>query len=162
MRFEKVRRGCFYNDSMTNGFTPNEEVYDAIKIPVRKTSGSAAYDFSTPYEITLMPDERKIVPTGIKAEMEKGEVLLITVRSSVGIKDGVVFSNSLAVIDSDYANNEANDGDIHLALWNTSDNMVTYKTGERLAQGFFVKFDTTEDDDASGIRKGGIGSTNHD
>ena len=159
MKFEKVKKECFEKDSRANGFEPTDEVYESIKIPVRKTEGSAAYDFSTPYAITLYGGERRTIPTGIKAEMEQGEVLLITVRSSVGIRDGVVFSNSLALIDSDYYNNDANNGDIQLALWNTSSKRVQYEAGERLAQGLFVKFDKTEDDNASGKRVGGIGSS---
>ena len=159
MKFEKVKKNCFFKDSVMNGFDATDEAYDAIKIPVRKTEGSAAYDFSTPYDIELYGGERITIPTGIKAQMDKGEVLLITVRSSIGIRDGVVFSNSLAVIDEDFYSNETNDGDIHLALWNSSGKRVQYKAGERLAQGLFVKFDTTEDDNASGERTGGIGST---
>ena len=160
MRFEKVKKECFVNDSMKNGIhTLIDEAYDSIKIPIRKTEGSAAYDFSTPYDISLMPNERKIVPTGIKAIMDKHEMLLLAPRSSIGIRDGVVFSNSIAYIDSDFANNESDDGDIKLALWNTSDQVVSYNAGERVAQGMFLKFETTEDDDASGKRNGGVGST---
>lgn len=160
MRFEKVKRECFDKDSRANCFEPTDEVYDGIELPVRKTSGSAGYDFVTPYDIELYGDDRKVIPTGIKAKMDKGEVLLLAIRSSVGIRDGVVFSNSIGVIDSDYYSNPDNDGDIQLALWNTSSKRVMYKAGTRLAQGLFVKFDTTDDDTASGERTGGIGSTN--
>ena len=81
------------------------------------------------------------------------------VRSSVGIKDGVVFSNTLAVIDEDFYNNEKNEGDIMLALWNTSNKTVSYNAGDRIAQGLFVKFGITEDDNATSVRTGGIGSS---
>ena len=159
MRFEKVSYENFAKDSGKNGFTSCEEAYESIVIPYRGSAGSAGYDFSTPYPIHLDPDERIIVPTGIKAYMESGEVLLITVRSSVGIKDGVVFSNTLAVIDRDYADNEKNEGDIMLALWNTSNKPVKYHAGDRIAQGMFVKFGITDDDNATGVRVGGIGSS---
>lgn len=163
MRFEKVNEEFFRKDSLKNCMNYEEGSYDKIVIPTRKTAKSAGYDFVTPYSFDLYPGERKTIPSGIKAtDMPKDTVLMLFIRSSVGIKYGIVLPNGTGIIDADYANNEANDGDIHLALWNTSDNVVTYKAGERLAQGFFVKFDTTEDDDASGIRKGGIGSTNHD
>lgn len=162
MRFEKVKREFFDKDSRNNCFEPTDEVYDSIKLPVRKTSGSAAYDFSTPYDIELYGGERRVVPTGIKAKMDKGEVLLIAPRSSVGIKDGVVFSNSIALIDADYYGCDETDGDIQLALWNSSSKRVAYPAGTRLAQGMFVKFDITEDDNASGERIGGIGSTGNE
>jgi dUTP pyrophosphatase len=159
VKFEKVRKEFFANDSFKNGFENAEEAYEKIVLPVRKTEGSAAYDFSLCYDLDLYGGERRIVPTGIKAIMDKGEVLLLTVRSSVGIKDGVLFSNGLAVIDSDFANNESDDGDIKLALWNTTGKLVRYKAGDRIAQGMFFKFDITEDDNASGVRIGGVCST---
>ena len=36
---------------------------------------------------------------------------------------------------------------------------VVMKKGERISQGIFMKFFTTCDDDASGVRSGGLGST---
>lgn len=162
VRFEKVQQHFFEKNSVKCGMkTPCliAEAYERVKIPERKTKGSAAYDFATPYGFQLFPGERVTIPTGIKAIMENGEVLIMAVRSSVGIHDGVLFSNGIGVIDSDYADNEQTGGDIHLALWNTSSKAVAYDAGERLAQGFFVKFDTTEDDNARGERTGGFGST---
>ena len=161
MRFEKVLPSCFINDSRSNGFEPSADVYAAIKLPERKTECSCGYDFSTPYEVVLNPNERRVIPTGIKAvDMAENSALLLYIRSSVGIKKGVVFSNGTGVIDSDFANNADNDGDIHLALWNTSDEIVRFEMGERIAQGVFVRYMITVDDSASGVRTGGIGSTN--
>lgn len=162
MKFEKVRFECFENDSINNGFEHFIEfAYDMIKMPERKTARSCGYDFSTPYEVVLNPNERRVIPTGIKAvDMAENSALLLYIRSSVGIKKGVVFSNGTGVIDSDFANNADNDGDIHLALWNTSDEAVRFEMGERIAQGVFVRYMITVDDSASGVRTGGIGSTN--
>ena len=159
MRFEKVSYENFAKDSAKNGFEANVEDYDKIVLPYRGSADSAGYDFSTPYSLFLVPNSRMIVPTGIKAYMDRGEVLLITVRSSVGIKDGVVFSNTIGVIDADYADNAKNEGDIMLALWNTSNKTVSYNAGDRIAQGLFVKFGITEDDNATSVRTGGIGSS---
>ena len=80
MRFEKVSYENFAKDSRKNGFTSCEEAYENIVIPYRGSAGSAGYDFSTPYSIHLDPDERIIVPTGIKAYMESGEVLFLTTK----------------------------------------------------------------------------------
>ena len=159
MRFEKVSYENFAKDSAKNGFEARVEDYDKIVLPYRGSADSAGYDFSTPYALLLKPNSRTIVPTGIKAYMDRGEVLLITVRSSVGIKDGVVFSNTIGVIDADYADNAKNEGDIMLALWNTSNKTVSYNAGDRIAQGLFVKFGITEDDNATSVRTGGIGSS---
>ena len=162
MKFEKVRFECFENDSINNGFEHFiEDAYDMIKMPERKTTKSCGYDFSTPYKVKLQPNERRVIPTGIKAvDMPPSMALLLYIRSSVGIKKGVVFSNGTGVIDSDFANNAENDGDIHLALWNTSEKTVVFEAGERIAQGVFVQYSIVVNDSASGKRKGGIGSTN--
>ena len=64
------------------------------------------------------------------------------------------------VIDSDYVDNPSNEGEIILALHNIGKYPQTVYPKERLAQGIFMKYLTTDDDNASGERKGGIGSTN--
>ena len=160
MKFEKVKKEFFEKEAFRYGFEDADEAYDNIKLPERKTKKSAAYDIRTPFPITLYGGERRIVPTGIKAIMEdERECLIIAVRSNVGVKDHVLFSNGIGIIDQDFAGNDKDDGCIKLPLWNTSGKLVEYKAGDRIAQGMFFKFDITEDDNASGVRTGGIGST---
>ena len=160
MAFEKVKYGCFEQDSVLNGFKASREIYDRIVLPKRQTVGSAGYDFVTPYDVSLRPNERVIIPTGVKVRLRQGYVLQLHIRSSVGIKKGVVFSNCTGVIDSDYYSNQSNDGDIMLALWNTSDRLdVVFKDGERIAQGIIMPYETVIDDDTDAVRKGGVGSS---
>ena len=130
-------------------------------LPKRGTKYSAGYDFYTANEspIEIGAGETVTIPTGIKAYMNSDEVLLIHVRSSVGIKRGLVLTNATGVIDSDYVNG-ANGGNIIIALYNNSGYTQTIQPKERIAQGIFMKYLTTDDDKATGERKGGIGSTN--
>ena len=44
--------------------------------------------------------------------MQEGEVLELYVRSSIGIKKNLMLKNLTAIIDSDYYENESNDGNI--------------------------------------------------
>lgn len=130
------------------------------KLPTRKTTGSAGYDFYLPCDVTIEPyGFSPIIPTGVKAYMQEDEVLLLFIRSSVGILKNVTLSNCVGVIDSDYADNKENDGDIGLRLRNNSPQTVEFKKGERIMQGIFVKYGTVENDVATGERKGGTGST---
>ena len=131
-------------------------------LPERGTKYSAGYDFYTANDspIEIGAGETVTIPTGIKAYMNNDEVLLIHVRSSVGIKRGLVLANITPVIDSDYVDNEFNEGNIILAIRNTTDEAVVIQPKERIAQGIFMKYLITDDDKASGERKGGIGSTN--
>ena len=159
---------AFKNDMMT--YRPMnymeghiKEAYDNIVIPVRKTKYSAGYDICTPIDISLPSGQRRVIPTGIKAVFAPEEMetwhLQMYVRSSVGIKDGVVLTNGTGVIDPDYYTGQ-NDGDMMLALLNTSDKLVKYKAGDRICQAVFVIHGLTSDDKAVGDRTGGIGSTN--
>lgn len=130
-----------------------------VALPSRGTKFSAGYDFKTLERVEILPGETKVIPTGVKAEMEKDDVLLIVPRSSVGIKKGVVLANTVGVIDADYFENPKNDGHILLALKNTSDRTAVFEKGERVAQGIFVKYGIVADDTAVSERKGGTGST---
>ena len=167
MHFEKVSFEAFQKDMMQykpinflGGIT--QETYNAIQLPKRKTQYSAGYDICTPVDITIPAGERRIVPTGIKAVFNEDEMttwhLQMYVRSSVGIKDGVVLMNGTGVIDSDYQFAE-NDGDMMLALLNTSQSQVKYKAGDRICQAVFCLHGITSDDKTSDVRRGGIGST---
>ena len=168
MHFEKVKFEAFRNDMamyrpINFMFGDVEKAYEGIKIPVRKTKYSAGYDVCTPVDVVLPSGQRRVIPTGIKAVFSEDEMeswhLQMYVRSSVGIKDGVVLTNGTGVIDPDYFMGE-NDGDMMLALLNTSDKLVKYKAGDRVCQAVFVLHGLTSDDAATGDRTGGIGSTN--
>lgn len=128
-------------------------------LPERKTKHSAGYDLAVVEGGIIPPHTTKIFNTGIKVRMEDDEVLLIFVRSSIGIKRGITLSNGTAVIDSDFYNNEDNEGHIMLALHNNTDEPITIDGGEHVAQGVFVKYLCTGDNVVQ-ERKGGIGSTN--
>lgn len=135
----------------------NEE----ITLPHRGTKYSAGYDIHSIETYTLKPHEKHVFKTGIKACMEEDEVLLIVVRSSIGIKKGLMLANTIGVIDSDYYSNPSNDGHIMICLLNTNDYEVTIDKGERIAQGIFTKYLVTDDDCSNEERKGGVGSTGH-
>lgn len=130
-----------------------------VKLPKRKTKKSAGYDFFAIEDIELYPNKLYVLPTGVKAAMEDDEVLYLHIRSSAAFKRGVRMINSVAVIDSDFYNNETNEGEISLGLLSYNDDVVRIKKGECVAQGVFHKFLITDDDDADGERIGGIGST---
>ncbi len=134
-----------------------------INLPVRKTIFSAGYDIEAAEDI-LLPSFKlgmkpTLIPTGLKAYMQEDEVLLIMPRSSGPKKQGISFPHSIGVIDADYYENEDNDGHIFVQCINLKDEDVQIKKGEAIAQAIFQKYLVTDDDQASGSRKGGFGST---
>lgn len=130
-----------------------------IHLPTRKTTESAGYDLECAEAVTLAPGELKLIPTGIKAFMAYDEYFAIHIRSSMAIKRRLALVNSTGIIDSDYYNNEDNEGHIMIAVLNYGTEPVHLEKGERVAQGIFSKYLITNDDDATGVRTGGIGST---
>lgn len=130
-----------------------------ISLPQRKTANSAGYDLAAAETVVLQPHAVTVVPTGLKAYMGDDEYLSIFIRSSLAFKKGLMLANSTGIVDSDYYNNSDNEGHIMIAYYNTNDTAFTITKGDRIGQGIFMKYLTVDDDTASGVRTGGIGST---
>jgi dUTP pyrophosphatase len=131
-----------------------------VLVPQRQTKHSAGYDLASIEDVEIQPGEIKMIPTGLKVLLPDNEALLIFPRSSLGIKKGLMMSNSVGVIDSDYYNNETNEGHIMVPLYNFSNKKVTVSKGERVAQGIFINYLQTIDDDPNHtVRLGGFGSS---
>ena len=137
-----------------------EYIYNNIKLPKRATKGSAGYDFYSPIDFNLAPGETIKMPTGIRCEMEEGWVLKIYPRSGLGFKFRLQLDNTVGIIDQDYFYSD-NEGHIMAKITNDTNRSkdVNIKAGDGFAQGIFVEFGITVDDDAAGIRNGGFGST---
>ena len=129
-----------------------------VKKPTRADVGSAGYDFYSTVHGTVKPNEIIKVWTDLKVVMEKDEALLLDVRSSMGGKWQL--ANTIGVVDSTYHNNPDNDGNIGIFLKNISDKELTIEVGDKIAQGIFIKYLITDDDEPlSQTREGGFGST---
>ncbi|WP_125761736.1 dCTP deaminase/dUTPase family protein [Companilactobacillus hulinensis] len=161
-----------------------------INLPVRQTKNAAGYDIESAEDFVVPSmwkfgvlnvikfifskgnlDDAKIkevqknikpvlVPTGIKAFMQDDEVLIIASRSSNPLKRGLSIPNGIGVVDADYYNNDGNEGEMFVQLINFFPFDYKIKKGERLAQGIFMKYLTT-DEDEGGLkeRQGGFGSS---
>ena len=131
---------------------------EEIPLPRRATAGSAGYDFVAPAETVIPPGGTALIPTGIRAEIREGWVLMLFPRSSLGFKTGVRLGNTVGIIDSDYAFAK-NEGHIMVKLRNPSEQPVVIGRGERFCQGVFLPFGTAEEDNDFAERSGGFGST---
>ena len=126
-----------------------------VKSPVRGTNEAAGIDFFVPefneafvkdlveknkelslpvpsmiqdngMFMTIFPNGRVLIPSGIKTWMTPGTALIAANKSGVATKKGLIFGAQ--VVDSDYA------GEVHISVINTSNVPVTIKTGEKLIQ----------------------------
>lgn len=136
------------------------EIYDSIKVPARATKGSAGYDFFSPYYVKLWPGESVKIPTGIRVQIDDGWSLNIFPRSSLGFKYRVQLDNTVGIIDQDYYYSD-NEGHIFVKITNDSlnDDAVEINAGDKFVQGIFMSYGITYEDDATGVRNGGMGST---
>jgi dUTP pyrophosphatase len=131
-----------------------------VLVPRRATKHSAGYDLASIEDIVIKPGEIKMIPTGLKVLIPDNEALFIYPRSSLGLKKGLMMSNGVGVVDADYYNNENNEGHIMVPLYNFSKENASVKKGERVAQGVFVSFQKTIDDDPDHEQRlGGFGSS---
>lgn len=157
-KFEKVSYEVFLNECSDKDGA--REIYDGIVVPKRATMGSAGYDFASPFDFLLMPGEEIKIPTGIRAKINDGWMLMIFPRSGLGFKYKLRLNNTVGIIDSDYYGS-SNQGHIMIKLTNESkDKTLEVKAGERFAQGIFMPYGITEDDCTTAKRDGGFGSTN--
>lgn len=163
-KFEKVSPQRFVNDWIAT--FPQQTIeqavlaYEHIQLPRRATSGSAGYDFFAPVGFELPAGGSIKIPTGVRALIEDGWVLTLYPRSGLGFKFRFQLDNTVGVIDSDYAHSD-NEGHIFMRMTNDSreGKVLRVPTGTAFAQGVFLPYGITVDDDVKAVRNGGLGST---
>lgn len=117
----------------------NIKLINSIAImPTRGSTDAAGYDLYTYESGDVNPNETVKFHTGISMEIPKGFVGLVFARSGLGINHGIVPSNCVGVIDSDYR------GEIMVALHNHSNETYSVKENERVAQIVIVPFLSVE------------------
>lgn len=140
--FEKISFEQFKKD-----ISDNKELYDSYDIPKRSTKYSAGYDFESVLDFVIKPGENKLIPTGIKANMNERETLLMVERSSQGFKYNIRMCNQIGIIDKDYYNSPKNEGHIFIKLYNEGNEDYVVKKGDKIVQGLFINFLTVDNEE---------------
>lgn len=134
----------------------NIEADDELFIPSKQSSEAAGYDLYATEDGSILPNDRKLIDTGIKLQIPIGYYGRIAPRSSLALKYGI--DVGAGVIDSDYR------GKIKVILFNHSREKFIYKKFDRIAQIIITKigdFELYENNLNITIRnEGGFGSTN--
>lgn len=99
-------------------------------LPEYQTDGAAGMDLCAAIEapVLLKPFERKLIPTGIKIELESGYEAQVRPRSGISIKHGISLVNCVGTIDEDYR------GEVCVPVINLSTEEYTIQPNERIAQ----------------------------
>jgi dUTP pyrophosphatase len=129
-----------------------------VPLPSYATEGSVAFDLTSTENLTIPAKGGALVPTGLIVATPPGFALILTARSSLYRKKGLMLANGVGTIDQDFCGPE---DELKVSIWNATDKDVSVEKGERLAQGLFMKIDKAEWEEgpAQGLTRGGIGST---
>ena len=134
--------------------------YNNLKVPEYKTEGAAGMDLCAAISepITLQPLERKLIPTGLKIELEHGYEAQIRPRSGLSIKHGISLINCVGTVDEDYR------GEVCVGLVNVSNEPYTIQPDERIAQMVIAKYEQAKIEVVTELSdtergEGGFGST---
>lgn len=129
-------------------------------LPAYATEGSSGADLRACIEepVTLMPGERRLVPTGLFVEIPQGVEAQIRARSGLAIKHGIGLANGVGTVDSDYR------GEWNIPLINWGQEPYTIHNGDRIAQVIFSRYEKADFVSVSQISEtergaGGFGHT---
>ncbi len=130
------------------------------RLPSYETEGSAGADLRAylAEPVTLMPGERKLIPTGLFVELPPGVEAQVRARSGLSIKHGIGLVNGVGTVDSDYR------GEWNVPVINFGDQPYTIHDGDRIAQVVFssylkAEFKVSEEIDETERGSGGFGHT---
>ena len=131
------------------------------QLPSYATGGSAGLDMRACIDepITLRPGESALIPTGLAIHLaDPGLAGVLSPRSGLGHKHGIVLGNLVGLIDSDYQ------GQVFVSCWNRGKDAFEVKPMERIAQMVVVpvvqvELNVVESFDESARGAGGFGST---
>ncbi len=129
-------------------------------LPEYKTEGAAGMDLCAAINepVTLKPLERKLIPTGLKIELEHGYEAQVRPRSGLSIKHGITLINCIGTIDEDYR------GEVCIPMVNVSNEEYTILPDERIAQMVIAKYEQAKIEVVTELTEttrgeGGFGST---
>ena len=129
-------------------------------VPEYKTEGAAGMDLCAAISepVVLKPLERKLIPTGLKIELEHGYEAQIRPRSGLSIKHGISLINCVGTVDEDYR------GEVCVGLVNLSNEEYTIKPEDRIAQMVIARVEKAEIEVTTELAtstrgEGGFGST---
>ena len=129
-------------------------------VPQYQTEGAAGMDLCAAIDepIEIKPLERRLIPTGLKIELERGFEAQIRPRSGLSIKHGITLINCVGTIDEDYR------GEVCVPIVNISNESYIIQPDERIAQMVISKVEQAKIEVVTELTEtirgeGGFGST---
>ena len=110
------------------------------ELPRYATLESAGMDLRANLDspVTLLPLQRRLIPTGLRMALPVGFEAQIRPRSGLALKHGIKLLNTPGTIDGDYR------GEIGVIMINLSDEPFVINDGERIAQMVIARHEQPE------------------
>lgn len=115
-----------------------ELMTETAKLPVYSTEEAAGADLCSAEAVMILPNEYRVIRTGLRMDIPKGYHVEIRSRSGLAAKHGVFVLNSPGTIDSDYT------GEVGVILCNVSQKPFIIAIGDRIAQMVVMKHETVD------------------
>ena len=131
----------------------------AAFIPRYETAGAAAFDLTASEDVTVPPAAVVLVPTGLVIEVPDGMFLGVFARSSTPLRRGLMVANGVGIVDPDYCGPT---DEVKIEVYNFTQQTVTVKTGDRIAQGVLIPSVRAEWEEVAELKpesRGGFGGT---
>ncbi|MEA3249319.1 MAG: dUTP diphosphatase [Patescibacteria group bacterium] len=129
-----------------------------LPMPKYETAGAVAFDVYARETTTIESEAIGYIPTNLIVCIPKGYCLLLASRSSTP-KKGLMIPHGMGLIDQDYCGPE---DEMLVMVHNFTDQAVTVKRGERIAQGMLIPIEIPElieTDVSTDKTRGHFGST---
>lgn len=131
---------------------------DKATVPVYQSAQASGFDFHSTEAVNIMPNETKLIPTGLAFEIPDNYEIQVRPRSGLSAKTGIRVVNSPGTVDSDFR------GQVQVILQNTGTIPFFVEIGDRIAQGVLcpiirAEFEVTDELLKTERESRGFGST---
>ena len=135
------------------------KINNNARIPAYAHEGDAGVDLYSVTDVTIMPGQRALIPTGIKIAIPRGYEGQVRPKSGLALKHGITVLNTPGTVDAPYR------GEVGVILFNTdTERAYKVKAGEKIAQMVFCRveqavFEEMDELPETSRGEGGFGST---
>ena len=100
-----------------------------VELPSYAYSGDAGLDLRSAEDVTIAPNERRLVSTGLAVAIPEGYAGFVMPRSGLALREGLSMANTPGLIDSHYR------GELKICAVNLdNERPIHIERGERVAQ----------------------------
>ena len=105
-----------------------QKLHPDAQIPSYAHIGDAGADVYTVTEMTVAPQKRAAIPTGLAVDIPIGYEIQVRPKSGLALKHGITVLNSPGTVDAGYR------GEIQVIVINLGDEAYTFTKGQKIAQ----------------------------